>query len=202
MKIVYIIGRSGSGKDTIKSILLRSSDLDLKPLVEVTTRPMRENEVDGVEHVFINDTELDGLKNSNRIIESRSYKTACGDIWSYATLVPDEVLSNNIYVGTGSLESYLMIKEKYPEDVIPILLWVDDYNLILRSINREHGGSRDSLKEICRRFISDAEDYSDEKINASGISKKNIVKNTESLSSTVSKIKAIILRSTRKERGI
>lgn len=202
MKIVYIIGRSGSGKDTIKSILLRSSDLDLKPLVEVTTRPMRENEVDGVEHVFINDTELDGLKNANRIIESRSYKTACGDIWSYATLVPDEVLSNNIYVGTGSLESYLMIKEKYPEDIIPILLWVDDYNLILRSINREQGGSRDSFKEICRRFISDAEDYSDERINASGISKKNIVKNTESLSSTVSKIKAIILRSTRQERGI
>ncbi len=52
-KIFCIMGKSGSGKDTILKEINKVEDLNLKTIVTYTTRPKRNNETDGVEYFFI-----------------------------------------------------------------------------------------------------------------------------------------------------
>ena len=51
MKIIYIMGKSACGKDTIFKRL--KEELDLKSYILYTTRPMREGEKDGVDYFFV-----------------------------------------------------------------------------------------------------------------------------------------------------
>ena len=51
--LYVLIGKSATGKDSIYKRLLENSELDLKEAVLYTTRPMRENETDGVEYNFV-----------------------------------------------------------------------------------------------------------------------------------------------------
>ena len=60
-KIFYIMGKSASGKDNIYRRLLEEKDLDLHELVLYTTRPKRQDEVDGREYFFVDDERFQQL---------------------------------------------------------------------------------------------------------------------------------------------
>ena len=47
--IIYVMGKSASGKDSIGRLLLADGELSLKPVVLYTTRPMRDGEEEGRE---------------------------------------------------------------------------------------------------------------------------------------------------------
>ena len=49
-KIIYLMGKSSSGKDTIFKRLLSNTSLGLKTIVPYTTRPIRSGEKDGLEY--------------------------------------------------------------------------------------------------------------------------------------------------------
>ena len=53
MKIIYIMGKSSSGKDTIYKKL--KENLDVNTYVMYTTRPIRKGEIDGVTYHYITD---------------------------------------------------------------------------------------------------------------------------------------------------
>ena len=50
-KIVYLMGKSSSGKDTVFKKLMKK-DLGLQPIVPYTTRPIRAGEENGVQYFF------------------------------------------------------------------------------------------------------------------------------------------------------
>lgn len=54
--IVCIVGPSGSGKTTLASIA--SKELNIPTLCSYTTRPKRENEINGVDHFFVSNEEM------------------------------------------------------------------------------------------------------------------------------------------------
>ena len=65
-KIIVIIGKSRSGKDTIARYL---DDIHkVKPIVSYATRPKRDNETDGVEHKFISKKEMENVKKNEKMI--------------------------------------------------------------------------------------------------------------------------------------
>ena len=172
-KIFFILGKSCSGKDTIFNIIKENKDLDLKTVVGYSTRPMRENEVDGREYFFVDRDRLEELQNDGKVIEVRHYNTVHG-VWSYFTVDDGQIdLEKNNYLYIGTLESYEQVRDYYGEDVVvPIYIEVEQGERLKRAILREIEQSEPKYEELCRRFLADEEDFRDEEIKRLGIGKK------------------------------
>lgn len=168
-KIFYFMGKSASGKDTIfKEIQKRFSGL--KTIVLYTTRPKREGEKNGVEYFFVNEEERQKLCAQGTVIESRVYETVCGP-WYYFTVDDGQVdLEAESCLMMGTLESYEKIRAYYGEDrVVPIYIEVEDGERLARALARERKQNEPKYAELCRRFLADREDFSEEKLQDLGI---------------------------------
>ena len=192
-KIYCMMGKSSTGKDTLFKMLMEDQELSVKTLVPYTTRPMREGERDGVEYHFCDETRLKALEESGRIIELRTYDTVHG-LWKYFTVDDDQVdLEKYSYLLIGTLEAYLKIRDYYGKDrVIPIYIEVEDGLRLQRAVERERKESMPRYEELCRRFLADAVDFSEEKLTDAGIEKRFINQN---LSETEHKIRQYMLES-------
>ena len=193
-KIFCLMGKSASGKDTIYRQLLLSEDLKLKKIVPYTTRPIREREKDGVQYFFVDEQKLNDLKAAGRIIECRSYNTVHG-VWYYFTVADDQVdLDNNDYLIIGTPESFISTRDYYGADrVIPIYIELDDGVRLQRALNRENGQKEPRYEEMCRRFLADAEDFSEERLSEAGIESDNRFPNDD-LAVCISNISEYISR--------
>ena len=172
-KLFCIMGKSASGKDTIFKRLIQNETLNLKTVVSYTTRPMREGEQDGVEYHFVNGQRLEELKKAGKVIECRDYHTIHG-IWSYFTVDDGQkdFESEQDAIIIGTLESYAQIRIYYgKENVVPIYVNVEDGERLTRALNREKQQDAPKYLELCRRFLADAEDFSEEKLKACEIDK-------------------------------
>ena len=168
--IYYITGPSSTGKDTIFKRILGMEELNLKHIVMYTTRPIREGETEGVEYHFVDEAELDRLEKSGKVIEKRTYNTVHG-LWNYFTVEDKNIcLDKQDYLMIGTLESFNKTKEYFGvEKVLPILVSVEDGERLQRALDREKEQERPKYKELCRRYLADAEDFSEEKVVESGI---------------------------------
>lgn len=172
-KIYFVLGKSSSGKDTIFSKLKENPELGLKTVVGYTTRPMRQGEEDGVEYFFVSREGLEELKRNNKVIECRDYNTVHG-IWSYFTVDDGQInLSAGNYLYIGTLESFEAMVHYYGEDVVvPIYIEVETGERLERAIHRERQQSQPKYAELCRRFLADEEDFSEEKVEKAGIHRR------------------------------
>ncbi len=171
-KIIYIMGKSSSGKDTIYHRLLQENDWDLKTIVPYTTRPIRFGEVDGVSYHFTDEQGFEELKQQGKVIEDRAYNTVHG-VWRYFTVDRDIELEHENYAIIGTIESYEKTKEYFGEDVIvPIYVELDDGIRLQRALDREKSQDEPKYNEMCRRFLADSEDFSEEKISGAGIRRR------------------------------
>ena len=132
--MIYIItGPSGVGKNTIINEL--SNHLDFYFSVSHTTRPRRENEVNGKDYYFITEEEFENLIKSDQMIEYEQY----GDFY-YGT--SKEELSNNSSIIILDLEvngATKLLEEN--NNLKGIFIDIDDYELIKRLKNRGHDES-------------------------------------------------------------
>ena len=169
-KIICLMGKSSTGKDTIFKRLLAREDLGLKRIVPYTTRPMREGEQEGVEYHFTDESGFLSLQAQGKIIEDRAYNTVHG-MWRYFTVADTSVnLEENNYCVIGTLEAYVRIRDYFgPEKVLPVLIELDDGERLQRALNREKRQENPKYEEMCRRFLADSKDFSKEKIAEAGI---------------------------------
>ena len=172
-KLFYVIGKSATGKDTIFRELLEKADLGLKPLVLYTTRPMRAGEEQGVQYHFTDEAGLRKLETVGRVIELRSYDTVYG-VWKYFKADTEATdLAQQDYLGIGVLESYLALRDYYgAERVVPLYIEVEDGERLQRALDRERAQQEPKYAELCRRFLADSEDFTEEKIAEAGIEKR------------------------------
>lgn len=189
--IYYMMGKSASGKDTLFQLLLGESGLPLKTVVLYTTRPMRAGERDGVEYFFCGEEQVREFESQGKIIELRAYQTVHG-VWKYFTAADDQMdLERQSYLMIGTLESYLKIREYYgKERVIPIYIEVEDGERLQRALERERAQEQPRYEELCRRFLADAKDFSEENLRAAGITKRFT---NEVLEDTLREIKSYII---------
>ena len=172
-KIFYIMGKSASGKDKIYSRLAKDKSLNLKKLILYTTRPVRDGEKNGVQYYFTDDQKLKEFEAEGKVIEARAYNTVYG-VWTYFTADDGQIdLKNGNYLGIGTLESFQKMKNYYgKEAVIPIYIEVENGERLIRAIRREQEQETPKYKELCRLFLADEDDLSEEKIRAAEIQKR------------------------------
>ena len=159
-KIYYLMGKSSSGKDTLYKELKKRFP-GLRQVILYTTRPIREAE------------KLESCRKEGKLIEMRTYHTACGD-WSYATVDDGQIrVGEADYLMIGTLESYRKMKEYFgAEALIPIYIEVEDGERLCRALKRERQQAVPRYDELCRRFLADKEDFSEEKLQEAGITRR------------------------------
>lgn len=189
-KIFCVMGKSATGKDTIYQKLLNESQLKFERIIPYTTRPIREGEEPGREYHFCTEDDVQRLEAEGRIVELRAYDTVYG-IWKYFTVDDGNIeLDKHDYLLIGTLEAYTKIRSYFSaEKTVPIYIEVEDGERLLRAIAREKQQDVPKYEEMCRRFLADAKDFSEENLAAAGIEKRFL--NIE-LSDTIKKVEKYI----------
>lgn len=168
-KIYYVMGKSASGKDTVYKHLLAAHSC-FRTIVPYTTRPLREGERNGVEYHFVDQTVLEKMRNAGKIIEERSYNTECG-VWTYFTADDGQIdLEFYDYLMIGTLESYHALRKYFSENaLVPLYIQVEDGERLTRALEREKEQPHPRYAEMCRRYLADEKDFSEEKLKRAGI---------------------------------
>ena len=171
--IYCLMGKSASGKDTIYNRLLAMEKLHLRRVVPYTTRPMRSGEIDGQTYVFCTEQQVADFEAAGKIIELRAYHTVYG-IWKYFTADDGQIcLAESDYLMIGTLEAYEQIRDYFCMDkVCPVYVEVDDGLRLQRALDRERAQDQPKYAEMCRRFLADEEDFSEENLERAGITKR------------------------------
>ncbi len=172
MKIIYFMGKSASGKDTIYKKVKERLNPSPKEIILYTTRPLRDHEENGREYFFVSAQEIARMENEGKVIEKRVYHTVYGD-WIYATADDGQFDENSTYMAIGTLESYLSLRTYFGEEaMIPVYLEVEDGIRLERAIARERTQKTAKYEEMCRRFLADQADFSEENLKAAKITRR------------------------------
>jgi guanylate kinase len=170
-RLFCLIGKSGSGKDTVFKKLLSDGELSLSPVVTYTTRPRRENETNGVEYNFVTQDDMMDFQNSGRIIELRQYNTIQG-VWYYGTVDDGKInLESGNYLTIATLEGFIGLKKRFGAGAVPLYIAVEDGKRLFRALSRERLQHPPDYYELCRRFLADREDFCDSRLRKVGITK-------------------------------
>ena len=172
-RIYYLLGKSATGKDTLyKAILKRRPKL--RTVTMYTTRPIREGETDGVEYFFTGREELERQLASGKVIESRTYQTIAGP-WTYYTVDDGQfnVADDESCLMIGTLESYEKMCAYFEAGkMVPVYIEVPDGIRLLRAVKREENQKKPNYREVCRRYLADEKDFSEENLERLGITKR------------------------------
>ena len=172
-RIYYLLGKSATGKDTLyKEILKRRPKL--RTVTMYTTRPIREGETDGVEYFFTGREELERQLASGKVIESRTYQTIAGP-WTYYTVDDGQfnVADDESCLMIGTLESYEKMCAYFEAGkMVPIYIEVPDGIRLLRAVKREENQKKPNYREVCRRYLADEKDFSEENLERLGVTKR------------------------------
>lgn len=188
-KIVFFIGPSSSGKDTFFAKTL--SLYEVCSIVLLTTRPPRPGEVDGREYYFITNEKMDFLDINNELIERRDYNTMNGK-WSYATSKGAIDLENYNYLTPNTWVAYQKFLEVYSKEcLIPIYFQLDKGIRLQRALDRERQSTKSDYAEMCRRFLADEQDFTDDMIT---LYKPFIIDNNGNMKETMEQIDNIMVR--------
>lgn len=150
-KIIAIIGKAGSGKDTILKQLVKSN-LALHEIISCTTRPPREGEVDGDNYYFISVKDFTCKVLANEMLEAAVFND-----WCYGTAF-DNLRINDINVGVFNPTGIETMSSLKNVDLTVYYVRASDKTRLKRQLDREEDPDID---EIIRRYRTDKEDFYD-----------------------------------------
>lgn len=191
-KLFCMMGKSSSGKDTIYKALVEDHELGLHTVVPYTTRPVREGEAEGKNYYFVTEEVYGQMASEGKIIEARAYNTVHG-LWRYFTADDGQIdFSKGNFIVIGTLEAYEQFSSYFGKDsVLPIYINVEDGQRLMRALSRERQQKQPKYAELCRRFLADCEDFSEEKLKNAGIDK---FYNNDSLETCILEVKRAVRR--------
>lgn len=171
-KLFVIMGKSATGKDSLYQELVKRNP-ELHEIVSYTTRPIRAGETYGKEYFFVSKEEMYEMREQGKIVECREYDTVLGP-WFYFTADDGQIdFEKGNYLLISTLEGYEKLQSFYGiQNIIPIYIEVEDFKRLERAMKREKSQPSPCVPELCRRFLADEEDFSEEKLQLAGIEKR------------------------------
>lgn len=171
-RIICLMGKSSTGKDTIYKSLLEDDSLGLRRIVPYTTRPIRDGERNGVEYFFTDEAGFQGLKEQGKVVEDRAYETYHG-LWRYFTVDDGQIKPGQDYLLISTLEAYVRLQDYFGKDrLVPVMIELEDGERLQRALDREKSQEFPRYEEMCRRFLADSKDFMDERIAQAGITRR------------------------------
>ena len=155
-KLIALFGPAGSGKDYIQKEAIKTEfgQKYLSEIISYTTRPQRENEIDGVHYHFF--SKIDDFfgciyDKKTEWLEFTEFKG-----WYYGTPMT-ELKENRINIGVFNITGINTILKNKHVECMPIYIKTLPKIRLLRQLQRENNPNCD---EIIRRYSTDQKDFS------------------------------------------
>lgn len=150
--MICLVGKTASGKDTIKQELLK---MGYESVITTTTRPMRLGEEDGVTYHYVSEDEFIRMKDENLFAEYTYYLTVHGK-WYYGSRLKHLENSDNKIIilnpdGIKKLSESIDLKKWY-------IVYLSCSDEVIRERLDKRGDNKD---EATRRMAADKNDFED-----------------------------------------
>jgi guanylate kinase len=156
IKLVALMGKAGSGKDRLLTEIINRDEYNhFQKVINCTTRPIREHEVDGVNYHYLTNEEFTEKVLNGDMIEATNFNH-----WFYGTML-STLSTNKINIGVFNPTAVEILQADPRLDVYVIYVEAPDKLRLLRQLNREE---EPDCHEIVRRFKADEEDFNDNRI--------------------------------------
>lgn len=156
--LVLFSGPSGVGKDTVLDIVL-NKDKNLQKSISLTTRDIRENEVDGKDYYFISKDEFENLIDQGQVLEFAKYGS---NFYGTPKAPIDKWLNEGKTVILKiEVQGASKIKELYPDSVAIFVLppSMSELENRLRSRGTENEEDIKKRLDIAREEVMRSKDY-------------------------------------------
>ncbi len=150
-KIIVFMGKSGAGKDTIQNAFCDKFQ-EVHKIVSTTTRPPRQNEVEGSDYFFVGGEEFAQKLLNYEMVEASDFRD-----WFYGTELK-ALDKDKINVGVFNPDGVRALLEDGRIDLMVVYVMARDKVRIVRALDREEDPD---IEEIFRRFKTDLLDFSD-----------------------------------------
>lgn len=157
LKVIVLLGKSGTGKTTILKKLQEKRAYNI--VLQVTDRPMRSNERDLEDYDFVTKDVMKSLIKNDKLIVSSSFNVinnGKNDIWTYG------ISKNSFDYGTrpniliSDIDSLPKLKEYFGKNLLSIIINSTEDDIIKRIMSR----SNYEIEEVHRRMKDDNFRYS------------------------------------------
>ena len=153
-KIIALIGKAGSGKDSILHNIIRvgkQSNLPFHEIISCTTRPKRENEIEGINYYYLDDYTFKEKTKNKEMLEYTKFNS-----WWYGTSY-DSLDENKINIGVFNPTGIKSLMKRKDVEVHVYYIDASSKCRLIRQLDRE---SSPDVTEIIRRFCADESDFS------------------------------------------
>lgn len=187
IELIILAGPSGVGKTSIVKNLLQDEELNLKKVVTITTRDMRENEIEGEDYYFVNyKTYADKLRKNELAFSVRFAGKFYGlekkeiEKWTNEKKIP-------LFV--GGFKDAESFHQQLKEKALIIKVLPESKEQLKDHLTYRDKGNTNALSERLSKF-----DDSRNWINSYWYSVTN---HENKLNETIAKIKSIIIKETK-----
>ena len=150
-KIIALMGKAGSGKDTILRKLAHMYPDKLHEIISCTTRPPREGEKNGINYYFLSVENF-----TERILNGDMIEATMFNNWHYGTM-KSALDSEKWNIGVFNPDGIRCLQEEKDIELVVYLIDALDKTRLIRQLEREE---YPDIDEIIRRFKVDKEDFS------------------------------------------
>ena len=155
--ILAVMGQAGAGKDSFVNAIIDGEFLPwAKPIISCTTRPIRENEQDGVNYHYLTNEEF-----AEQVVNGELLEATVFNEWCYGTSIKN-LDKDALNIGVFNPEGVEILRSNSQINLTVVYITATDKVRLMRQLMRE---AHPNCDEIVRRYSADKKDFVASRIN-------------------------------------